>query len=144
MTEVDCKDTFHPKWLNDSIIIWSEDTEKTEPDISWMCSNGTRGEGHQWEHWNFQSYIKIFFFLIIRAAKYKDRSCRDIMAYPPLQLFRTQPDKLTWFGVLWAGNLTSWFHELWFSLNYSVILCSNTSGPISFTQVPIWTKLMKR
>lgn len=103
MFGLDCKDTFHPKWLNDSIIIWSEDTEKREPDFSWRCSNGTRCEGHQLEHWNFQLYFKII-FLIVGIAKYRDRQCRDIIASLPLELYKTQVDELTWLGVLWAGN----------------------------------------
>lgn len=46
------------------------------------------------------SCILRLIFLIIGLAKYRDRPCRDIMASPPLQLFKTQLDRLTWLGVL--------------------------------------------
>lgn len=47
----------------------------------------------------FSCILKLI-FLIVGIVKHRDGPCRDIMASLPLELFKTQPDKLTWLGLL--------------------------------------------
>lgn len=106
--------------------MWSDDTKGLELDSSqrhsWMDKRkSTQSEAH------------------------RNRTSRTAMASPSLDVFKAQQDKLIWLNLLWAGVYTNWLQEIPSSLKCSVTLCSLKTlwGPISVTQMTIWTNFLK-